>query len=211
MSVGALSVEKRVKTNSRTSKQLRREGYLPGSISSKGKDSVSVTIKADELRKGLSTYGRNALFKITLEDKELTGMVKDIQLSPVKGSMLHVDFQEVSLTEEIKVVLSIAVKGIEALEFKELMALRQTDAITVKGLPQDIPDDIVIDVSKIDKVQNVCLKDVKFPEGIVPEGDPEHVLISIVEAKRTAVEEEEETAEDTDTEVEVIGEETEEE
>ena len=211
MSVGALSVEKRVKTNSRTSKQLRREGYLPGSISSKGKDSVSVTIKADELRKGLSTYGRNALFKITLEDKELTGMVKDIQLSPVKGSMLHVDFQEVSLTEEIKVVLSIAVKGIEALEFKELMALRQTDAITVKGLPQDIPDDIVIDVSKIDKVQNVCLKDVKFPEGIVPEGDPEHVLISIVEAKRTAVEEEEETAEDTDTEVEEIGEETEEE
>lgn len=204
-------LKKRVKTNSRTSKQLRREGYLPGSISSKGKDSVSVTIKADELRKGLSTYGRNALFKITLEDKELTGMVKDIQLSPVKGSMLHVDFQEVSLTEEIKVVLSIAVKGIEALEFKELMALRQTDAITVKGLPQDIPDDIVIDVSKIDKVQNVCLKDVKFPEGIVPEGDPEHVLISIVEAKRTAVEEEEETAEDTDTEVEVIGEETEEE
>ena len=203
MSVGVLNVEKRLKTNN---KQLRREGYLPGSISSKGKDSVSVTIKADELRKGLSTYGRNALFKITLSDKEITGMVKDIQLSPVKGTMLHVDFQEVSLTEEIKVVLSIALKGMDALEFKGLMALRQLDTITVKGLPQNIPDDISIDVSNIDKVENICLKDVKFPEGIVPEGDPEHVLISIVESKRTSAEEGEETAEETDVEVEVIGE-----
>jgi large subunit ribosomal protein L25 len=211
MAIGVLNVEKRLKTKSRASNQLRRQGYLPGSISSKGKDSVSVTIKADELRKSLSTYGRNALFKITLNDTELTVMAKDIQLSPVRGTMLHVDFQEVSLTEEIKVVLTIALKGTDALEFKELMALRQTDAITVKGLPQDIPDDIVIDVSEIDKVENVCLKDVKFPEGIIPEGDPEQVLISIVEAKRIVEEEEEEEVEDMDVEVEVIGQDTEEE
>ncbi|NLK65680.1 MAG: 50S ribosomal protein L25 [Tissierellia bacterium] len=209
MAIGVLNVEKRLKTNSRTSNQLRRQGYLPGSISSKGKDSVSVTIRADELRKGLSTYGRNALFKITLDGKEITIIAKDIQLSPVKGTMLHVDFQEVSLTEEIKVALSIALKGIDALEFKELMALRQTDTITVKGLPQNIPDDIVIDVSSIDKVDNICLKDVEFPEGIVPEGDPEQVIISIVEAKRI-VQEEAAEDEDTDAAAEVVGQDTEE-
>lgn len=207
MAVGALNVQKRLTTNTRTSKRLRREGYLPASISSRGKDSVSVTVKTDELRKGLSTFGRNALFKISLDGKEITGMVKDIQLSPVRGTMLHVDFQEVSLTEEIKVVLQIALRGADALEFKDLMALRQLDAITVRGLPQNIPDDIVIDVSHIDKIENVCLKDISFPEGIVPEGDPEQVLISIVEVKRIT-EEEEETE---DVEVEVIGEETEDE
>ena len=115
MAVGTLNVEKRLETNSRASNRLRRQVYLPGNISRKGKDSVSVTVKADELRKGLSTYGRNALFKITLDDTEFTGMVKDIQLSPVKGSMMHVDFQEVSLNEEIKVQLSIVLKGTEAL------------------------------------------------------------------------------------------------
>ena len=194
MAIGALSVEKRLKESSKTNKQLRREGFLPGSISSKGKDSVSVTIKADELRRGLSTYGRNSLFRIAFEGREITGMVKDIQLSPVKGTMLHVDFQEVSLTEEIKVVLQIVLKGIDALEFKGLMASRQSDSVTVKGLPQDIPDDLVIDVSHIDKVGNIHLKDVAFPEGIVYEGDPEHLLISITEAKRTAAEEEKEEA-----------------
>ena len=196
MATGVLNLEKRLKTNSRISSQLRRQGYLPGSISSKGKDSVSVKVRADELRKGLAAYGRNALFKVSIDGKETTVIAKDIQYSPVKGTMLLVDFQEVSMTEEIKVALSIAIKGIEALEFKGFMALRQTDAITVKGLPQDIPDDIAIDVSNIDKVDNICLKDVVFPEGILPEGDPDQVLISIVEAKRTVqAEEETETGE----------------
>ena len=100
--IGILKVEKREKPNSRTSKKLRKEGYLPGSISGRGKESVSVSVKADDLRKGLSQYGRNALFKLTMNDDTVTGMVKDIQTSPVKGDMLHVDFQQVSLNEEIR-------------------------------------------------------------------------------------------------------------
>lgn len=183
--LGILKIEKREKPNSRTSKKLRKEGYLPGSISSKGNDSISVSVKADDLRKGLSLYGRNALFKLTMNDNTVTGMVKDIQTSPVKGEMLHVDFQQVSLNEEIRADVSIVLKGADVLEFKKLMPLRQLDVITVKGLPQDIPDDIAIDVSNIDKVENVYLKDVEFPEGIIPEGDPEQIVISIVETKRT--------------------------
>jgi large subunit ribosomal protein L25 len=184
--IGILKIEKRENPNSRTSKKLRKEGYLPGSISGKGKDSVSVSVKAEDLKKGLSQYGRNALFKLTMKDDTVTGMVKDIQVSPVKGNILHVDFQQVSLNEEIRADLTIVLKGADTLEFKKLMPLRQLDVITVKGLPQHIPDDVVIDVSDIDKVENVYLKDVKFPEGIVPEGDPEQIVISIVETKRTS-------------------------
>lgn len=201
--LGILRVEKRENPNSRKSKQLRRVGYLPGSISSKGKDSISVKVKTDELRKGLSSYGRNALFKLTMGNEDVTGMVKDIQMSPVKGTPLHVDFQEVSLTEEIKVDLNIVLTGLEELEHKKFMALRQADTIAVKGLPQDIPDDIVIDVSNIDKVDNIYLKDVEFPKGIEPDGDLEQVLISIVEVRQLDVEEDNEAE---DVETEVIGE-----
>lgn len=194
MAVGVLKIAKREKPNTGTSKKLRRQGYVPASISSKGKESVSVTVKADDLRKGMAAYGRNALFKLEMEGYSVMSMVRDIQVSPVKGEMLNVDFQEVSLNEEIRADLTIVLKGMDVLEFKKLMALRQTDIITVKGLPQHIPDDIIIDVSNIDKAHNVFLKDVKFPDGIVPEGDPEQIVVSIVEAKRIADDVEEETA-----------------
>ena len=182
--LGTIAIEKRSMANRRSSKQLRKNGYVPASISSKGKESISVAVKAEELRKSLTTYGRNALFNLSMEDSSITAMVKDIHLSPIKNEMLHVDLQEVSLHEEIKADLFIRLKGLDVLDFKKLMALPQMDVIRVKGLPQDIPDDITIDVSNVKGVENINIADVKFPVGIVPEMSPEQCVISIVEVKR---------------------------
>lgn len=183
--LGTLNIERRTTANSRASKQLRKNGYVPASLSCKGRESISVALKADELRKSLTSYGRNALFKLSLEnDNSITGMVKEIQYSPIKGEMIHVDLQQVSLNEEIRADLSIRLKGLETLEFKKLMALPQLDVMRVKGLPQDIPDDIVIDVSNVKGVENINVADVEFPKGIVPELSPEQCVISVVEVKR---------------------------
>lgn len=190
--LGVLNIERRNNANSRSSKQLRKNGYVPASVSCKGKSSISVAVKADELRKGMNTYGRNALFKLSLDNEDsITGMVKNIQYAPVKGEMLHVDLQQVSLSEEIRADLAIRLKGLDVLEFKKLMALPQLDTIRVKGLPQDIPDDIVIDVSNVKGIENINIKDVEFPKGIVPEVDSEQCVISIVEVRRGSSSQEE--------------------
>jgi large subunit ribosomal protein L25 len=191
--LGILTIERRNTANSRASKQLRKNGFVPASISCRGKESISVALKADELRKGMNTFGRNALFKLSLDnDYSITGIVKEIQYAPIKGEMLHVDLQQVSLNEEIRADLAVRLKGMEVLEFKKLMALPQLDVIRVKGLPQDIPDDIVIDVSNVKGVENINIGDVEFPKGIVPEMSPEQCVISIVEVKRVSSTQEEE-------------------
>lgn len=196
--VGKILIEKRTVTNSNANKKLRRCGTLPGVIYSKGKESLSVSVKNEELRKGITTYGRNSLFDLVLDGKkECTVMIKDIQNNPVRGEMIHVDFQEVFMNEEIKADLGIKLVGAELLESKRLLVLRQIDLIPVRGLPQLIPDDIEIDLTELDAGDNVTIKDVKFPEGIVPELDPEQLVVSITGAK-TVVEEETEEAEETE-------------
>lgn len=190
--IGTLYLEKRDVVNSRTSKKLRKQGYVPASISRRGKESISVALKADELRKSLAKYGRYALFNFSIDKNDsITGLVKDIQESPIKGEMLHVDLQEVSLSEEIRADLPIRLKGIESLEFKKLMALPQIDEIRVKGLPQDIPDEIVIDLSNIDRADNINVSDIEFPKGIVSELSPDQMVVSIVEIKKQNVAEDE--------------------
>jgi len=192
--LGTLIIEKRAKVNSRDSKKLRNSGYLPGSVSCKGKESLSIAVKAEDLRKSLASYGRNALFTLSLDnDTSITCMVKEIQTSPVKGDMIHVDLQQVFLNEEIRAELTIRIKGLETLEFKKLMALRQLDEITVKGLPQDIPDEIVIDVTNINEVENINISDIKLPKGVVPENNPDQTVVSIVEVKRSAEDEDKKT------------------
>lgn len=180
LETGKIAIEKREITNSNANKKLRRLGYLPGVVYSRGKESVAVSVKSEDLRKGISSYGRNALFDLSLNDKKLcTAMIKEIQNNPVKAEMTHVDFQEVFLNEEIKAELGIRLKGAELLELKRMLAIRQMDFIPVKGLPQLIPDDIEIDVSKLEAGQSVNVGDLKFPEGIVPEIEPEQVVVSV--------------------------------
>ncbi|WMJ76137.1 MULTISPECIES: 50S ribosomal protein L25 [unclassified Sedimentibacter] len=185
--LGVIKIKKRENTNSRESKKLRKNGFVPASISCKGKDSVSVYLRTDELKKSVNKYGRYALFKLSIENEDtITGMVKDIHYSPIKGELLNVDLQEVSMSEEIKADLPVRLKGVEKLELRKLMALSQLDVIRVKGLPQDIPDEITIDVSNINGIENINVADVDFPKGIVPEINLEQCVISIVEAKRQA-------------------------
>ncbi len=163
---------------------LRKNGYLPGSIYGKGITPLSIAVRKDELRKHVNKYGRNSIYK--LEDgsqKPITVMIKEIQVSPVSHEYNHVDFQQVSLSEEIKTELLIRVTGMDLLESKHLFLNRQLDSILVTGLPQAIPEAVEIDVSGLSAGDVVKVGDLKLPEGIHLELNPEQVILSANEAK----------------------------
>ncbi|MGI6084159.1 MAG: 50S ribosomal protein L25 [Acetivibrionales bacterium] len=190
-------IEKREKTNSRASKQLRKIGYIPASISRKGMDSVSVKVKQEELLKNLSKYGRNYLFDLQLEGREkITAIVKKMDYSPLKKELLNVSFQQISLTDEIKVNLDIKLIGKDAVEFKKLLVIQQMDQIPVKGLPQDIPDYIEIDITDFNADDKITVSNVKYPKGIEPDIDPEKIVLTINKPKGRSGDGEEETEEE---------------
>lgn len=189
-----IAIEKRVKVNSGASRQLRKTGLVPASVSSKGKDSISVKVKKDDLIKGLSKYGRNYLFNLDLEGKEnIIAMVKALNYSPVKRDLLSVDFQEISLTEEIKISVGVRLIGREAVEFRKLMVMMQMDQISLKGLPQNMPDSIEIDVTNFDADDKVTIGDIKYPEGISPDEEADKIVLIV---SRPRVHEEEVEGED---------------
>lgn len=179
-----IAIEKRENPNSRSSKQLRKQGFLPASISSKGKDSISVAVKRDEIVKSLSKYGRNYLFNLDLEGKEnITAMVKNMYYSPINRDLITIDFQQISLDEEIKIKLDVRLVGREAVEFKKMLVMLQMDQIPVSGLPQNIPDYLEIDVTDLDADDRITIADVKFPEGITPEEEADKIVLTISRPK----------------------------
>ncbi|WP_051280240.1 50S ribosomal protein L25 [Anaerovorax odorimutans] len=178
-----INIEERDHTNSRANRRLRKEGYLPGNIYGKGIEPISIKVDKSELRKKINNYGRHAIFKLDLSGKEtFTVIIKEIQNTLMDGDF-HVDFQQVSLSEEIRSNVAIKIVGKESIESKKLILVHEMDTISVKGLPQNIPDTIDIDVSHLDLGSVVTIADIKFPEGIVCENDPEHVVVTINESK----------------------------
>jgi len=186
-----LKVWTRDSVNSRASRQLRKNGFVPATISIRGQDSISVKIKRDELIKNIKEHGRNYLFNAVLDDgKEThTVIVKDMQYSPVKRELLDVSFQRVSMDEEIKVELDIRISGREEAESRRLLVMPQIDKIPVKGLPQNIPDYLDIDVASLNADDKITVGDIQYPEGITPDCETDRLVLVVSEAKTSAVEE----------------------
>ena len=98
-----LQVEVRKEVSKKENKRLISNGYIIGVINQKGMDSVPVAVKKDEFRRVLKANGRNAILKLKDSDnKDYDVMVKSIELTPMKYEYHHIDFQKVSLTEEIR-------------------------------------------------------------------------------------------------------------
>lgn len=181
---GVLDVKIRTLTGGSTAKQLRRSGYLPASICSKEVGSVSVSLKKDALTRIISKRGRSTVFTLKADDGvTYSAMLKDIQLSPVVGDYLNVIFQQVSLSEETKVDVPLRFEGRDSLDMRRLTMLQQIDVLEVRGLPNDIPNSIDIDLSNMEANDKVFVKDLNLGKGLATDVDPEQLVLSIIDPR----------------------------
>ena len=186
-----LSSSCRTESKTRANQRLRREGHLPGCIYGKNIDTVPIVVQTAELRKMLSQNGRNSVFTIETDGgKSYSVMLREIQIQPLSGEYLHVNFQQVSLSEAIKADVEIALHGKDAIERQSLILLQQMMTLSVKGLPSDIPDKIEIDASHLQPGESLTISDLNLPEGITAETSADQVIAIVHRAKTHETEEE---------------------
>lgn len=174
-----IKAQPRTVLNSRENKRQRGLGLVPASINIKGQDSVSLFVSVGALKSALQKFGRSAVLKLELGKDKYNVMVRDIETQPLTGNYINVLFQQVSMSEEIKVNVAISLKGTDSLGKKQLNVSQQMDSLTVAGLAADIPNSIEIDVSDLENGDNFYIKDLKLAKGITVEHDPEQLLLSV--------------------------------
>ncbi|MEO1059186.1 MAG: 50S ribosomal protein L25, partial [Actinomycetota bacterium] len=105
-------------TGSATSRRLRREGRIPAVVYGHGMDPLSVDVDRRELRHALSgAAGLNTILDLTVDGNVYPSLIKDIQRHPVRRTVLHVDFIQVNLNEEVVVAIPVTLEG----EAKEVL------------------------------------------------------------------------------------------
>ncbi|MFC1620913.1 50S ribosomal protein L25 [Candidatus Omnitrophota bacterium] len=184
-----LHVSLREGTGKEINKKLRNNGLVPAVVYKKGEDTQSLKIDKKELFRTLHTEaGENVIIKLCIDDakkkKERTVIVKDIQRDPIKDVLLHVDFQEISLTDTLKVKVAIAAKG-EAIGVKQDGGVLQHVLweLELECLPTSIPEKIEIDITNLKMGESIHVKDVIAPEGVKVLDDPEGVVFSVEHPK----------------------------
>jgi large subunit ribosomal protein L25 len=184
----SLNVAKREATGKGGARSLRRSGYTPA-IVYRGGASLPVQIAAKELSQFINkTAGEQVLVNLDLPEGSKQAIVKDYQVDPLLGELLHVDFQEISATEEIEIAVHIVTTG-EAIGVKRDKGILQYGIreIEIECLPDKIPGHVTVDVSNLLIGQTIHVSDLKLGEGIRVITDPGKMIVTVTAIKEEVV------------------------
>ena len=166
---------------------------MPGVVYQAGNPSLAFSLPDRELRRTLlGDGGRTSVIDLRIGGAQARSVIfKEWQLHPVRGDILHVDFQEVDLTEAYEQSVAIALEGTPAGVREGGGVLDQTlREVTVSALPDALPDQVAHDVSAMEVGDSITVGDLVAPEGSTIVSDPELVVASVLYP--TVVEEAEE-------------------
>ncbi len=187
----AIYLETTVRESSEVGKShlLRKKNFVPCVVYGEGKKTLALKVDRGHLIKFMHAHHGGANMVITLkvsspENKkaqEKAVLIKEIQTHPVSGDILHMDFNEVSLTKRIVVKVPVHSKG-------EPVGVKQDGGtlehilweVDVECLPTQIPEKLESDVAEMKIGDSIHVKDLAVPEGVVIKHDPEAIVFSVV-------------------------------
>lgn len=171
---------------------LRRDGKLPGVLYGYQTESTPILMELREASRVLAHASSSQLITINLDGKEFATLVREKQRDFIKGTLLHVDFQVVSLTEKIRTSVGIELAGTSpAVKDYNGVVVQELDEVEVEALPQDLPDKFVVDISGLTKIGDaVFVRDLSVPSSIQILNEPEEVVVIITGAAPEISEEE---------------------
>jgi len=192
----ALDVQSRTQTGTPHARRLRRTGQVPGVAYGRGRNPVIIWVREQDLA-GAMKHGANVLIDLRIDgqqDKEKAlVLVKEVQWDPITDRPLNVDFQWVSLTERISVLVPIHLEG-EAAGVKQGGVVEQVlREVQLRALPTEIPGEFRVNVAALEIGDSLHVRDLVVPEGaeietgleeaIVVVGAPSVVVEAVAEEK----------------------------
>jgi len=194
--------------------RLRKAGVVPSIVYKKAEKSIPIAVNKKDLFSVLHTSaGENVIIALEIfsqeksktPDMEKTVIIKEVQYHPIKGEILHLDFQEISLTEKITVEIPIETKG-EPVGVKSDGGIldHPIKELNIECLPADIPEKIYVNVENLKIGDAIRVKDLDIPSNITVLDDPEQTVASVVPPEAEEVVSEEEALTEAASEPEVI-------
>lgn len=184
-----LNAQKRSKADSLDA--IRKEGNIPAVVYGAGVENTSISVPAPEFKKVYKQAGETTTISLAFDGTQVPVLIHDMQLDPIKGFAIHVDFLAVDLKKEITASVPVEFIGIsEAVKSGVGVLVKVLHEVEVSALPTDMPHTLEVDISKLATLDdNVIAADIKLPKGVTLVTGAEEVIAAV-----TPVHEEKESA-----------------
>ena len=176
----------------KANRRLAHENRIPAVLYGPGRETISLSVDRHDFELLMSHHAASSIIvelQVEGEKKPINAMIRELQTSPVKGDIVHVDFLVIQM--DVAVHASITLRYINDPAGVKAGGVLTTNfhEINVEAKPGDLPEAIDVDVSSLEIGDTLHVSDIVAPTGVTILDDADEVLVS-VQPPRVEVEEE---------------------
>ncbi|MGP9076524.1 50S ribosomal protein L25/general stress protein Ctc [Geobacillus thermodenitrificans subsp. calidus] len=163
-----------------TLRRIRSQGGIPAVLYGKKVDNKMISISAADLEKALREGGRHSLVTLKVGGEDYSVLLREVQRDPLRGELLHADFQAVDMSAEVDVDVEVRLVG-EAPGVKDGGVLQQNlHELSIRVLPANIPPAIEVDISGLQVGDVITVGDVQTGGTFEINHEPSEVIATIL-------------------------------
>ena len=180
----SLSVKER-KEKGKNAKKTREKGFIPAVLyGPKIKENRLLEVEKKAFQEVYKEAGESSLISLEIEkeNKKYPVLIYEVQIQPLSGEIVHIDFYQPSLDEEVETTVPLVFEGL-APAVKELggTLIKNISEIEVKALPLKLPKEIKVNVETLKTFDDeITIADLKVPEGVKIIKEPGEAVALVV-------------------------------
>jgi len=161
-------------------RNLRDSGFIPAIVYGPGLKNIALQVSLKDFESVYNKVGETSLITLSINgtSKKFIVLIREVQTDPVSDKIIHIDFYQPNLKEEIETDIPIkfinqspAVKDLEGTLVKNIQEIK------VKALPQDLPKEFEVDISLLKNLNDEFLvKDLVVPNNVEILRDKDDVI-----------------------------------
>jgi len=161
-----VTARRRDESGKNANRRLRSGGQIPGILYGAKKEPVAVAVSPKEIGTILrSAAGENTLFDLDLDGSRRKVLIKEFQVEPIQGHLLHADFYEVALDKKLQISVHVELHGVPVgVKVEGGILDFVTRELEIECFPADIPGKIEVDVSHLALGKHLRVSDLTLPE-----------------------------------------------
>jgi len=176
-----LETERREDSGKGVARKLRAAGRVPAVFYGHDQEATRLSVDAREMVHVLrSSGGSNVLLDLMVDGKAHLAMPREIQRDHIHNKLIHIDFLAVSRTETITV-------DVPVIEFGDAAGVKEGGVVEhhlrdlrVECLPQDVPEQLDVDISELNIGDMIHVRDVVVPAGVTVLTNPDDAVLSVI-------------------------------
>jgi large subunit ribosomal protein L25 len=175
--IAKLTAQPRTASGSRAAAKLRKQGLVPGVVYGHKQPVAHLAVKAEDLDRAIRVLHART-FALTLDGATDTVLIKELQWDHLGKEMVHVDFERRDLTEKVKVIIPVELKGAPKSTGGGVLD-QPLHRLHVECELGKIPEAIRIDITNLTLGEPIHVRELAVPEGVTVLEAPEAVVVQL--------------------------------